>query len=270
MSIIVGWNFRTSWRVTKEKIHPHSQNYRIQRWFFAIAGLSFGLLGDGGTALSNTIEVRKITIQSPDDSIPPKVWGFADEETRATSDGRQTRETNYKNARGEIVQKDVTTFNPDSLEVTAYRFENFISGELVEVATTSKKVRISSRESKTNPMQTQETQWKSGSAFGKLLDRWILKNRESLAKGQFVPIELYIPSKADSYGFRLRLDNSGAPKDENRYVMEARNWFIRWFIPRVELRFEKSPPYKLRGIVGPYPLLNEVENQGKQALFAIE
>jgi len=232
--------------------------------------LWFALFFHGSRVLCGPIEVRKITIQDIDGGIRRKVWGSADEETRTGPGGKQTRETTYKNARGETVQRDVTTFDPANLEVSAYQFENFVSGELVSVEAAGEKVRIRTRDPGENHEKIVETKWKHGAAFGKLLDRWIEKNQATLAKGEYVPVELYIPSKADSYGFRLRFDRDASKESEDIYVMEARNWFIRLFIPRVEFQFEKSPPRRLRRIVGPYPLLHETGNQGKQVLFTID
>lgn len=218
-------------------------------------------------AICDTIEVRRITIK---DIAGDKVWGSAHEETRPDSTGRETRETIYKNARGETVQRDVTTFDPATLEVTNYLFENTASGEFVSVEAKDNKVLIRNREPGQKKENALEAEWKRGSAFGKLLDRWIQKNGARLAKGEFVPVELYIPSKADAYAFRLRHDKEASKGSDDIYVMEARNWFIRLFIPRVEFHFDKTPQRRLRGIVGPYPLLNEEKNQGMQVLFAIE
>lgn len=224
----------------------------------------------GGRAYCDPVEIRKITIMDIDGGARKRVWGSADEQTKTGPGNKETRETIYKDAAGQIVQRDVTTFDPATLEVTSYLFENFISSELVAVEAAGEKVRIRTRDPGGKLEKSVETQWKNGAAFGKLLDRWIEKNRETLAKGEYVPVELYIPSKADSYGFRLRFDKDASKGSEDIYVMEARNWFIRFFIPRVEFRFEKTTPRRLRAIVGPYPLLHEVENQGKQIMFAID
>ncbi len=223
-----------------------------------------------GRAYCDPVEIRKITIRGIDGPARNRVWGSADEQTGTGPGGKETRETIYKDAGGRIVQKDVTTFDPTSLEVSSYLFENFISGELVALESAGEKVRIRTRDPGEKQEKTVDAQWKNGAAFGKLLDRWIQKNRETLAKGEYVPVELYIPSKAESYGFRLRFDKDASKGSEDIYVMEARNWFIRLFIPRVEFWFEKEAPRRLRGIVGPYPLLHEVENQGKQVMFAID
>lgn|GEM_PF-2190703 len=218
-------------------------------------------------AHADAVEVRRITIKDIDGD---KVWGSAYEETKASPGARETRETVYKNARGDTVQRDVTTFDPVTLEVSSYLFENTVSGELVSVEARDKKVVIRTREPGQKQEKTTETEWKRGAAFGKLLDRWIRQNESALGKGEYVPLELYIPSKADSYGFRLRHDKAASRGSAEIYVMEARNWFIRLFIPRVEFRFEKTPERRLTGIVGPYPLLNEEENQGRQVLFRID
>jgi hypothetical protein len=210
---------------------------------------------------------RVITVKDPRTG---KVYGTATEETRPDGTGREIRETVYRNSSGEAVQKDVTAFDPASLEVSAYTFENTQSGELVQVNANGNKVRIVNREPGRKDAVTIDTQWARGAAFGKLLDRWIIKNRDALAKGEFVPLALYIPSKADSYSFRLRFDKKASNGKEDIFVMEARNWFIRLFIPHVELRFNREAGYKLVSILGPYPILSEAENQGKQVLFAID
>jgi hypothetical protein len=242
--------------------------YGVRQVSPAKVALLLGILLHAGPAFPDVLEIRKITIKDPDGV---KVWGSADEETRVAPDGKHTRETIYKNARGETVQRDVTTFDPSTLEVASYLFENSASSELVSVEAKDNKVSIRTREPGQNQVKSIDTEWKRGAAFGKLLDRWIQKNEARLAKGEYVPVELYIPSKADAYGFRLRHDKEASRgSSEDIYVMEARNWFIRLFIPRVEFRFDKTPQRRLRGIVGPYPLLNEEKNQGMQVLFVIE
>lgn len=218
-------------------------------------------------ALASADARRVITVKDPKTG---KVYGSAYEETRTGGDGLQIRETVYKNAAGEAVQKDITTFDPASLEVSAYTFENTQSGELVKVSASGDKVRIVNREPGKKEAVTIDAEWTRGAAFGKLLDRWIIKNRDTLAKGEYVPLALYIPSKADSYSFRLRFDKQASKGREDVFVMEARNWFIRLFIPHVELRFDREGGYKLMSILGPYPILSEPDNQGKQVLFAIE
>lgn len=233
-----------------------------------IPGLAVALVTMlAGPGRAFAFERRVISIKDPGSSL---VFGSAHEETKADGRGGEVRETIYKNAAGKAVQRDVTVFNPVTLEVSSYLFENTDSGELVTVAAAGDKVRIANREPGRKNATVTETEWASGAAFGKLLDRWILKNRESLAKGDYVPLALYIPSKADSYSFRLRFDKAASRGRHDVFVMEARNWFIRLFIPHLELRFDREAGYKLVSILGPYPILSEPEHQGKQVLFAIE
>lgn len=227
--------------------------------------VAVAMLAHSGMAFA--VEKRVIAIKDPKSG---KVFGSAYEETRPDGRGGEVRETVYKNAAGKAVQRDVTAFVSGTLEVSSYLFENTDSGERVTVEAAGDKVRISNREPGKKDPVVMETVWTSGAAFGKLLDRWILKNRDTLAKGEYVPVSLYIPSKADSYSFRLRFDKEASRGKEDVFVMEARNWFIRLFIPHVELRFDRDAGYKLVTILGPYPILSEAENQGKQALFAIE
>lgn len=210
---------------------------------------------------------RKITIR---DSINSTEYGKAFERTIPDGALFETRETIYYNALGNPVQRDTTTFNPDSLEVIRYIFENSETGERVELKATNDEVVIENQPTRKSQLEITTIKKPSGSILGKTLDRWILKHKKKLDRGESIPIKLFVPSKADSYSFQVRQKKTQQNSPEDTYIIEPRNWFIRLFIPHLELSFSKTSPTRLTKIIGPYPILSDEKRREKQVVYDID
>ncbi|HVP68188.1 MAG TPA: hypothetical protein VMT17_13080 [Anaeromyxobacteraceae bacterium] len=81
---------------------------------------------------------------------------------------------------------------------------------------------------------------------GQGLDRLVRDRLESLMRGEELEVAYAIPTRLDTYSFRVRALEDGAAQDRVRVRVEVSSWVLRLLAPHLEVDYQRSTKRLLR------------------------
>jgi hypothetical protein len=160
--------------------------------------------------------------------------------------GVMTKSTSYwrfGDSKKDVIQEEVCSFAIGSLRPIKYRFQNKITGEVVELngdANAQFAERLIYQGSAGAPKVEGSFSWQNGMIFGKTLHHLIVRSWGSLLEGRSQAFTLFVPMKRDDFRFRVIKKESsiGEPKNLLHLIsLEPDNWAVRQLAPAMRFYY---------------------------------
>jgi len=198
------------------------------------ASVAQGQAGDAPAKIEKGHGVP-VTFYTPGDPGKPLVQA----EERLVQEGDLVRSaTIYKDDDGVEAQIEECVYDPKTLAISYYRFEDKKSGELSEVIVEGERARTKHRADATSSTSTDEIAWGPQSFAGKIMPELLRRNWAALMAGDEVRFDLYLPFRMSTIGFRLVRHDETLAGGAVSFRAEPSNWIIRQFAPTVYFTYD--------------------------------
>lgn len=190
-------------------------------------------------SLSNNLfasDSEKLSFSVVDPENETKVF-YTGKEQVTKSPSLIKKNAEYYDSKGKIVQKEVFSYNPQSLKPLDSLYHNILTGEKTEMSDDGDKIKISY----TAPEQKEPTEkvvsWSPGTIHGKNLHDFAVSNWDKIVSSQKVKFDLIVPHRFERIAFEIEL--SEREKDDPIYTLRVQpeNFFIRQFAPKLIARY---------------------------------
>jgi len=158
--------------------------------------------------------------------------------------GRQILDatTTYSDPEGRVIALLRSDFSRDPF-APSYEFKDLRSGAVEAVGVADGVVDLRSpkgaRRLSAPPSPTRLV-------TGQGLDRLVRDRLESLVRGEELAVTYAIPSRLDTYDFRVRAVEDGAPQGAVRVRVEVSSWILRMLAPNLDVEYQTSTKRLLR------------------------
>jgi hypothetical protein len=162
-------------------------------------------------------------------------------------DGQVVVSTTYTRPGGEVVQRTEAVYEADTLASVSYRLEDRRSGEQELLDRDGEWLRMSYRAKAADAPATGSAQPAPDLRFTATVEPTILREWARLMAGEDVPFRLLVPSRQDTYRFRLRREEAPALQQPGRLIvrMEPGTWLVRQLVDAMFFALEQAPPHRL-------------------------
>jgi len=152
------------------------------------------------------------------------------------------KKTNYTDSEGKLAATEECRYDAATLALEHYHFEDLKTGELADIRVKNGKAKTQYRSPGDKKIDESEIDWTNSDVSGKALPEIILKNWASIAKGGQVDVDLYVPFRMSTIGFRAVRHGEALVKDTVTVRLEPTNWVIRQFAPTIYFSFVEGEP----------------------------
>jgi hypothetical protein len=150
-------------------------------------------------------------------------------------------ETRYFSPEGRLIARLRSDYSRDPF-APEYVFEDFRTGTAEAVRWNEGSLELSSNGRSRLLSRPEAVPMVAGQG----LDRFVRSRLEDLARGVEVRVELALPSRLDSYGFRLRAAGEGRDDSAIRVRIEPSSFLLRLLAPSIEADYEPGTGRLLR------------------------
>lgn len=212
----------------------HVNHRRIGRTLLLIA-LLLGAAGISGAELSDGQLIRfDVSDARTGEAL------YTGVERISVRDGQVRKRTVYRAAeRGEVMVEEVS-YDLATLQVDAFTSEHRDDGERLSLRREGKRLMIEylPREGDAT-RRDEQLVWGQDTRLGKTLHHMIVRHWNELVAGAAVDFDLLVPSKFDSYRFRLIEQPRSA--DGNRvFRLEPESWVVRQFVAPMDFHYDEQ------------------------------
>lgn len=158
-----------------------------------------------------------------------------DHVVRRAADRLLRAETLYRDPQRKLIAVLRTDFSADPF-APSYQFRDLRTGaaEAVEVSKNGLTLR-SSKRSRTLPLSED-----GRLAAGQGLDRLVRERLEALAGGEEIAVAYAIPSRLDTFQFRVRASEERAGGATLAVRVELQSWILRLLAPKLEVEYDRA------------------------------
>jgi hypothetical protein len=149
-----------------------------------------------------------------------------------------TRTVYRAEGRGEVKIEEVR-YDLDTLEVDAFTSEDRAGGERVALRRAGKQLLIEyvARQGG-ETVRDDRLKWGAETRLGKTLHPMIVRHWDELVAGRAVSFDLLVPSKFESYRFRL-VQQPRSPAGNRVFRLEPEAWLVRQFVPPMDFHYDE-------------------------------
>lgn len=135
----------------------------------------------------------------------------------------------------------------------AYRFDDLATGERVEIERASDgRLRMLYVAKQGDKASTAMVSVSNDAWHGKAIPQLILAQWAALAQGRTIVFDLIVAQRLETITFRIRKERDAAGSHgKPTFIVEANNWVIRQFAPRLVFKFDGMQSRRLVEFVGP-------------------
>lgn len=164
---------------------------------------------------------------------------FKGEEDITIKDDLVTKETFYYDLQGALVQKELSVYSYSSLAMFNYAFENRETGEKVQFEAADDLAKIQAKTRDEGQISGNATVGE-GVYLAKPLHHLIVRNWSEISSGENFEFGLLVPSKMDSYEFRIRQLNTENKEGKklHRLRLEPTSWIARRFVKPMDFLYD--------------------------------
>lgn len=173
---------------------------------------------------------------------------FTGYETTGQDGDMVRKETFYFDLNKKEVQYEEVVYDTKSLRVLSYIFSNKVTGEETMLKSEGETIRIRQRDNVSESYQEETMEWGKNYYHEKVLNELILRNWDSLQKGEKLKFELLIPQMFDTFGFQFVYQGRKSVDNEERAVFrpELRSFILRALAPRTYYQYSPGANPELR------------------------
>lgn len=167
------------------------------------------------------------------------------------ADGRVTVTTVFTDSAGQTIQRTEGVYEAADLAPVSWQLSDLRSGEEERLAREGEVVRMRYRASAGEAPDEDTVDWEPPMAFTPTVEALIEREWARLAAGETVTFRLLVPSRQDSFAFRLqRADDPAPPAGRVRLRMEPDSWLVRQLVDPLFFLLDADPPHRLREFRG--------------------
>lgn len=193
---------------------------------------------------------KKVSLELLDLKTGAQLYKGTREETR--EGGRVTIKYSYMKLDGTEIQQVTAVHEEKSLRLISYKLLDLRSGKREEMNVKGGVVKMLSQKNKDEEVETDQLQWGEKTAYTGSLVEIVRGNWEKLNEEQPVEMDLLVPSRLETVGFRLLKDSEAelAGKPVVLVRMEPNSWLIRQIVDPLFFYFVKDSPHELLQYTG--------------------
>ena len=172
---------------------------------------------------------------------------YEGERTERVEGSVVTEVTVYKKMDGTPVQTVTVVFDREALLLHSYRLEDHRSGQLEEMRLVDGVVTLTNRETREEELETETVKWGKQTAFGNSVLPLLRRNWEAVRGGQTLSMDLLVPSRLETVGFRVVKVSETTRENTPVMVvrMEPSNWLIRLLVDPLHFYLASEAPHRL-------------------------
>lgn len=155
-------------------------------------------------------------------------------------DGQVRKRTVYRAAeRGEVMVEEVS-YDLATLQVHAFTSEHRESDERLSLRREGKRLVIEyvPRDGGAT-RRDEQLQWGPDTRLGKTLHHMIVRHWDEMVAGRTVDFDLLVPSKFDSYRFRL-IEQPRSEAGDHVFRLEPQSWAVRQFVAPMDFHYDQE------------------------------
>ena len=172
---------------------------------------------------------------------------YEGERTEQVEGSVVTEVTVYKRMDGTPVQTVKVVFDRETLLLHSYRLEDHRSGQIEEMRLADGVVTLANRETGKEELEKETVKWGQQTAFGNSIVPLIRRNWEAVRGGQTLFMDLLVPSRLETVGFRLVKTSETTRENTPVMVvrMEPSTWLIRLLVDPLHFYLAAEAPHRL-------------------------
>ena len=164
------------------------------------------------------------------------------------------QERQYLRLKNAVAGSETVRLRGAAQRLAAYEFEDFGSGERVELKVDGDKATAHYRPAKDAEVKRKELPWGPNALTGNLLPALITKQWAALDAGKAIECDLFVPFRLETIGFRVQRTASNDSDKTVTITADASNWLIRQFAPAIRFVYSTETPPRLLRYQGPAPV----------------
>jgi hypothetical protein len=193
----------------------------------------FCLLAPAG-AVGEVSDGERIVFEVLDAATGQKL--YEGDEFIKVKGGTVSKRTVYRALDRREVMVERVSYDLKSLRVDEFVSEHPVSGEVMNLVRRGDRLDISYVPRRGESAQrSDQLTWNPDTRMGKTLHHIILRNWDTLLQGQPVGFKLLVPSKFDSYDFRIALQPASGP--DHVFRLEPVSWLVRQFVDAMDFHY---------------------------------
>lgn len=155
--------------------------------------------------------------------------------------------TVYSLGDGSRAQDVVVVYHASDMELVSYEKRFPFTGERERMVKNGDTVRLSYRPAAADAEKSVELDWHPGMLYSNMVMARMLTDAGRLAAGEEIVFDLLVPSRLDTYRFRLRKQREVDLEGRQAMVvlLEPDSWLIRRFVPEFRFYLSATAPYRL-------------------------
>lgn len=172
--------------------------------------------------------------------------------TISQTGGRVTVRTEFLSPAGAVVQRTEGVFNAGTLAPLSWHLDDLRSGEAERIERHGETIELRYRLTGKDTLDSTTLTARHDLVFTPTVEPLILRDWDRLLAGKTVSFRLLVPSRLDSYSFRIQRDTTPALQQPGRVVlrMEPDSWFVRRLVDPLYFVFDAQAPHALREFRG--------------------
>ena len=161
--------------------------------------------------------------------------------------GRVTVTTVFSLPSGKPIQRTEAVYEAASLAPISWHLDDERSGEAESLVREGDALRLSYRADAHSASKSDTLPRRPGQMFTATVEPLIERDLARLTAGEVVRFRLLVPSRRDSYGFRIQRDDTPALQRPGTVVlrMDPDSWLVRRLVDPLYFVLQAQPPHRV-------------------------